>query len=96
MRRRLASVLRSKWLRCAMAAVALNYAAECVARNEPYWETDVAYLHWSTDVPAVTVCPAASGPPADHLRPPRLVRSVVWGDTKSALAIKWGDRLNSK
>lgn len=71
-----------------MAAVALNYAAEYVARNEPYWETDVAYLHWSTDVPAVTVCPAASGPPADHLRPPtpRLVRSGV-GGTRNPLSL---------
>jgi len=76
MRRRLAAAFRSKWLRCAMAALALSYAAECAARNGPYWETDVAYLHWSTDVPAVTVCPAASGLPADHLRPPPTPRLV--------------------
>lgn len=70
MLRRFAAVFRSQWFRCAMAALALNYAAEFVARNEPYWETDVAYLHWSTDVPAVTVCPAASGHPENYFRPP--------------------------
>lgn len=39
-----------------MTALAIGYAAEYIAGNGPYWEPDVAYLHWSTDVPAVTVC----------------------------------------
>lgn len=52
--------VRRHWFRWAMAAVAIGYAARSLARNEPYWEPDVDYLHWSTDVPAVTVCPSSS------------------------------------
>jgi len=44
------------WFRCALYAMVFNYASDYVARNEPYWEPDVAYLRWSTDVPTVTVC----------------------------------------
>lgn len=77
MSRRFIAVFRSRWLQCAMVAVALSYASECVIRNEPYWETDVAYLHWSTDVPAVTVCPAASGLSADRLGPSMLRSSYT-------------------
>lgn len=48
-------ILRN-WFRCALVALVFGYASEYVERNEPYWEPDVAYLHWSTDVPTVTVC----------------------------------------
>lgn len=44
------------WFHCAMIGLALSYAAEYIVNNGPYWEPDVNYLHWSTDLPAVTVC----------------------------------------
>lgn len=66
MRRPVGDVVRHAFagrhcLRYAMTALALRYAFESAAGNGPYWEPDVAYLHWSTDVPAVTVCPATAG-----------------------------------
>ncbi|XP_025195667.1 pickpocket protein 11-like isoform X1 [Melanaphis sacchari] len=93
MRRRIVAVFRSQWFRCAMITLALCYAAECVMRNEPYWETDVAYLHWSTDVPAITVCPVASGPSADHLRPPMLSNSI-FNEVDNTLSINIIKRTN--
>ncbi|XP_025405315.1 uncharacterized protein LOC112679641 [Sipha flava] len=51
---------RTLWFRCAMTAVAIGYTAGYYASTGgPQWVPDTDYLHWSTDVPAVTVCPAA-------------------------------------
>lgn len=48
--------VRRNWLRCALTALVFSRVSEYAERNGPYWEPDAAYLHWSTDVPAVTVC----------------------------------------
>lgn len=61
--RRAASFHRKCWFRCAMTALALSYAVEYASHNGPRWEPDTNYLHWSTDVPAVSVCRAAAPGP---------------------------------
>ncbi|XP_050058935.1 uncharacterized protein LOC114119001 isoform X2 [Aphis gossypii] len=93
MRRRFVAVFRSRWLQCAMVAMALSYASECVNRNEPYWETDVAYLHWSTDVPAITVCSAASGLSADRVGPPMLSKPM-FNEIDNTLSVNIIQRTN--
>lgn len=57
---------RQCWFRCAMTALALGYAVEYASRNGPQWVPDTDYLHWSTDVPAVSVCQAAASGPRGH------------------------------
>ncbi|KAE9542792.1 hypothetical protein AGLY_002703 [Aphis glycines] len=94
MRRRFIAVFRSRWLQCAMVAMALSYASECVNRNEPYWETDVAYLHWSTDVPAITVCSAASGLSADRVGPPMMRSKPMFNEIDNTLSVNIIQRTN--
>ncbi|XP_050520594.1 uncharacterized protein LOC126894014 [Daktulosphaira vitifoliae] len=49
-------LIRRYSFRCIMVSLALHYVTNSYKSNGSYCDADTAYLHWSTELPAVTVC----------------------------------------